>query len=214
MSVYIISAGVRVTILFDLYREPMEDDGEQFENKMKGDYPIASAGILMEEEQAEKIRGGIDALLSGGRPAVAVCLSHKYPLCQASRDFLKGGDRALYDFLCRHYSVEISAIVILSSRDLENSEYDRISAGRFVEKAEDDAAKKVAAVAGNKKATGKKAAAAAQEKVLLLIPTAVGKNIIHEVGYIEHTGNESQDEELTYLATAVIITNTNNNKKK
>jgi hypothetical protein len=212
VSVYIISAGVRVTILFDLYREPMEDDGEQFENKMKGDYPIASAGILMEEEQAEKIRGGIDALLSGGRPAVAVCLSHKYPLCQASRDFLKGGDRALYDFLCRHYSVEISAIVIESSRNLDYSQYDRISAGRFVEKDGDDAAKKVA-VAGNKKATGKKAAAA-QEKVLLLIPTAVGKNIIHEVGYIEHTGNESQDEELTYLATAVIITNTNNNKKK
>jgi hypothetical protein len=120
-----------------------------------------------------------------------------------------GGDRALYDFLCRHYSVEISAIVILSSRDLENSEYDRISAGRFVEKAEDDAAKKVAAVAGNKKATGKKAAAAAQEKVLLLIPTAVGRNLIREMDYIEHTGNESQDEQLTYLATAVIITNNN-----
>jgi hypothetical protein len=184
-----------VTILFDLYRKTLRDY-ELFQNKMKRDYPIVpAAGILMEEE-AEKVRGGIDALLSGGRPAVAVCLSHKYPLCQASRDFLKGGDRALYDFLCRHYSVEISAIVIESSRNYDDSEYDKISAGRFGEEV------------GN---GSKKAAAAAREKVLLVIPTAGGKNLIHEVEYIQHTGNESQDEELTYLTTAVIITN--NNKK-
>ena len=197
---YNISAGVRVTILFDLYRVPLLGECELFDNKMKCDYPVvppatSSLGVPT-EVMTEKVRGGIDALLSGGRPAVAVCLSHRYPLCQASRDFLKGGDRALYDFLCRHYSVEISAIVIESSRNYDDSEYDKISAGRFGEEV------------GN---GSKKAAAAAREKVLLVIPTAGGKNLIHEVEYIQHTGNESQDEELTYLTTAVIITN--NNKK-
>jgi hypothetical protein len=171
---YNISAGVRVTILFDLYRVPLLGECELFDNKMKCDYPVvppatSSLGVPT-EVMTEKVRGGIDALLSGGRPAVAVCLSHRYPLCQASRDFLKGGDRALYDFLCRHYSVEISAIVIESLRHLEYHDVDKVSAGRFVEETGDDE-KKLAAAGNNNTATDdEKDAAAAQEKVMLMIP--------------------------------------------
>jgi hypothetical protein len=192
---YNISAGVRVTILFDLYRRPTSDYYHLAMANSKLVPPATSTLGVPTEVMTEKVRGGIDALLSGGRPAVAVCLSHKYPLCQASRDFLKGGDRALYDFLCRHYSVEISAIVVRSTLDHDGSceeERSAMFAGRF------------AAAGGKKKSADTKDKQ--EENVLLIVPAVLGEGLIRQVDFIEYTGNESQPEELTYLVTAVIIT--------
>jgi len=129
---------------------------------------------------------------------------YKYPLCQASRDFLKGGDRALYDFLCRHYSVEISAIVIQSTRDYQYSENNKIMAGRYVDIDEIINTKLKLKLAGEKVDLTD---IYGNEKVQLIIPTALRQNLIHEREYIDHTGNESQDEQMTYMATAVIISN-------
>ena len=137
------------------------------------------------------IKGGIDTILAGNERDLALCLSHRYPYNQiiGGPGFLKGGDRALYDFLIQYYEMELIAVMITSVRSCYYDEGDvGVVAGRYIL---DDLTEQCD--------PGRKAS--------LIIATPLYGSIMKAEDGSENVGNEAPNEEYTYLASAVLIRN-------
>jgi predicted 2-oxoglutarate/Fe(II)-dependent dioxygenase YbiX len=65
---------------------------------------------------------GIDKELDASE-SVVICLAHKYPLCQAVPEFLKGGDLALYELLKDAFDAQVVACTVVHGWDEEENQH-------------------------------------------------------------------------------------------
>jgi hypothetical protein len=183
-------SGTRVTLLFDLYKEDWYEKDEHF-MCFTNHSPEVKTRVHQSpsDENVVSLLRGVNSLLGSGNHAVAICLGHKYPRHQTTDgpSFLKGGDRAIYDSLSDYFELEIAPIVIQSECAYDYHNTCSISAGRMFESAE--------------------TSPEIEKRTILIIHSQLaGWCLLHEIAFIEHTGNESQNAEMIYRTTAVIIT--------
>jgi predicted 2-oxoglutarate/Fe(II)-dependent dioxygenase YbiX len=98
-----VTSGTRVSLIFDIYAKRVCINERDFWHG--GCDPEAEFGITDSNRVA--ILEGIEAVFTNNYGTLIICLAHMYPLNQAAPEFLKGGDRALYELLQDAYDLEV-----------------------------------------------------------------------------------------------------------
>jgi predicted 2-oxoglutarate/Fe(II)-dependent dioxygenase YbiX len=130
-----VTSGTRVSLIFDIINpaaqgednnqssdkesdsdyceESNDDDGRRFWEDEYFNLPSESDKIhAVPDATRQAILKGINQELDASE-SVVICLAHKYPLCQAVPEFLKGGDRALYKLLKDTYDAQVVACTVV-----------------------------------------------------------------------------------------------------
>ena len=138
---------------------------------------------------------------------VTICLSHKYPACQANPQFLKGGDQLLYELLrgavsdvavgaagpAAKYVLSVVPVDIVRSDDQESAAM--FGATIYDIRPCDGTGSSSDTAATDKTSTGK-----------VVAPFQPSEDLVHSrTDYIEYTGNEAQPEEVSYKLSGLRI---------
>jgi predicted 2-oxoglutarate/Fe(II)-dependent dioxygenase YbiX len=188
-----VTSGTRVSLIFDIYGERARFGRWDFWKSSGGGPQSTEIGVVASNQAA--ILKGIDKALVESESLV-ICLGHKYPLCQAVPEFLKGGDRALYELLKDAYDVEVVACTINQKRQKDYPRDKRfVDAALFTSFANPPVLKSY---------EERYSAAKHANRMKFLIPSPISADSVLDYSpYIEHTGNQSQAESTVYLVAGL-----------
>jgi hypothetical protein len=187
-----VTSGTRVSLIFDLH--VTVDESAFWEAAQKREGQERARGYP--ESNRAAILAGVEKELSE-YDALIICLAHKYPLSQATPDFLKGGDRALYELLQDTYDTKVVACavnmvnyeVVKEEREVVASLFSSFDLPAKAKKSNSDAPPAKQATA---------------ERTKFLIPAPLNADSVLDYSpYIERTGNEAQAETAVYLVSGL-----------
>jgi hypothetical protein len=192
-----VTSGTRVSLIFDLYATPSEVEDCEFWGS-----GVTSGSVVNVLGCTETNRA---AILSGVEKELAeydvliICLAHKYPLSQATPDFLKGSDLSLYELLKDTYDAQVVACAVNTTYYEDCRDEREVVASLF--SSFDSPPAKAKKSDSDPQPAVKKAKA---ERSKFLIPAPLNADSVLDYSpYIEHTGNEAQAGTAVYLVSGL-----------
>jgi predicted 2-oxoglutarate/Fe(II)-dependent dioxygenase YbiX len=181
-----LTSGTRVSLIFDIYATHAEIDDNAFWST-GGQGTRKEFGVT--DNNCAAILAGIENELLK-HDTLIICLSHKYPFCQAVPEFLKGGDLALYELLKDAYDTEVVACEV--NCEVNGEETTEMCARLFT------------SFSAGKETHAPPTKVAKRQSTKFLIPAPIDPaGVLEYSPYLDHAGNEPQPSKSVYLVSGL-----------